>query len=215
MKIKIVLFLTLLLIAGCVTVTKKEALKEYKKKRELSRSPEPSGKVTSKKTDKNIFVIQKHDSSRLHYDLRLEINGVLVSWAVPKGPSLNPKDKRLAIQTDDHPLDYATFEGVIPESNYGAGTVMVWDIGTYKNIKTKGGKLIPIEQCLKNGQIEVWLEGKKLTGGFALIKMQDRENQWLLIKMKDEYASARNNPVNTKTKSALTGRTLYQIKKAG
>ncbi|MFC1842447.1 DNA polymerase ligase N-terminal domain-containing protein [Candidatus Dependentiae bacterium] len=190
---------------------KKNSLETYKKRRNFTKSPEPTGEKIKSSREK-IFVIQKHDASRLHYDFRIEIEGVLVSWAVPKGPSVNPKEKRLAVRTDDHPISYSKFEGIIPEGNYGAGTVMVWDIGKYKNIKTKDGKKIPMEQCLQNGQIEIWLEGKKLKGGYALIRMK-RKGQWLLIKMKDEYASSRKNPVNTQTKSALTERTLHEIKK--
>jgi len=188
---------------------KKDPLTQYKQRRDLTTSPEPQGKKI-KESKKPIFVIQKHDASHLHYDFRLEIDGVLASWAVPKGPSTDPKQKRLAIRTDDHPMDYARFEGVIPEGHYGAGTVMVWDIGTYKNIKEKKGEPVPMNECLKNGQIEVWLEGKKLQGGYALIKMK-QNNQWLLIKMKDKLADARKNPVSTENKSALTGKTLKQI----
>ena len=191
---------------------KKDPLAQYKAKRDLTKSTEPLGKKIRPSKEKPIFVIQKHDASRLHYDLRLEIDGTLVSWAVPKGPSTDHKEKRLAIQTEDHPLDYATFEGVIPEGHYGAGTVMVWDIGTFKNIKEKDGKLVPLDKCLKNGQIEVWLDGKKLKGAYALIRMKQK-NQWLLIKMKDKYDDARRNPVNTENKSALTGRTMHQIEK--
>ncbi len=158
------------------------------------------------------FVIHKHDATRLHYDFRLEIGGVLKSWAVPKGPSTNPKEKRLALATPDHALSYIGFEGVIPEGEYGAGTVMVWDIGTYKNIKKKDGKLVPLEKSYADGQIEVWLEGKKLKGGYALIKTKGLgENKWLLIKMRDEHADARRNPVKSQPKSALTDRTLKQI----
>jgi len=205
----IIIGIILFSIMGYVVVAKK--LSEYKKRRDLKKSGEPIAKVVP--SGKNLFVIQKHDASRLHYDFRIAIDGVLVSWAVPKGPSTDPGEKRLAIRTDDHPMDYAKFEGVIPEGNYGAGTVMVWDIGKYKNIKKKDDTLVPMKQCLKNGQIEIWLEGEKLHGGYALIKMKQRENQWLLIKMKDEYADARKNPVNTQTKSVLSGRTMNQITK--
>ena len=162
------------------------------------------------------FVIQKHDATRLHYDFRLQVGRKLKSWAVPKGPSTNPQEKRLALPTPDHALSYADFEGVIPEGDYGAGTVMVWDTGTYKNIKKKDGKIVPMSQCLKNGTIEVWLEGEKLKGGYALVKTRlpkdkGKEDKWLLIKMKDEYANKPKNPVENKPKSALTGRTLKQI----
>jgi bifunctional non-homologous end joining protein LigD len=131
--------------------------------------------------------VQKHEASRLHYDFRLAINGVLVSWAVPKGPSMNPADKRLAVRTEDHPLEYADFEGVIPEGQYGAGTVMVWDKGTYEPL----GDLAPDEQ-LKQGKIDVVLQGKKLRNGFTLIQTGRRtgtpsdRKRWLLVKHRDE-----------------------------
>jgi len=212
MKKKIVFLITLLfVVVGYTIVSKKDSLKKYQKRRDFTKSPEPSGKK-EKPIKKKIFVIQKHDATKLHYDFRLAIEGVLVSWAVPKGPSLNPTEKRLAIPTDDHPLSYAKFEGIIPKGNYGAGTVMVWDTGTYENIKTKDGKIVPMKKCLKNGQIEVFLKGKKLQGGFALVKMKGQE-QWLLIKTRDKYASAKKNPVNTQTKSIITDRTMAQIAK--
>lgn len=190
---------------------KKDSLKTYKAKRDFAKSPEPTGDQLAKKIKKSkkpIFVIQKHEASRLHYDFRLEIDGVLVSWAIPKGPSPNPKIKRLAVQTEDHPLDYAYFEGIIPEG-YGAGEVMVWDLGTYQNIKD-----ISMKKALKEGRIEVFLEGQKLEGAYALIrtKYQDSKKNWLFFKMKDEYADGRKNPVSTKDYSVLTGRTIKQIK---
>lgn len=184
------------------SVSLKKTLKEYKLRRNFAKSPEPAGDGSksqvcgrklkgdgSKTGKKPIFVIQKHQASHLHYDFRLEIDGVLKSWAVPKGPSTDPRDKRLAVVTDDHPMEYAKFEGVIPPGNYGAGTVTIWDKGIYKNIKQKNGEFIPIDQCYKNGQIEVFLYGKKLKGAYALIEFKGRENQWLLIKMNDEFAS--------------------------
>jgi len=188
-------------------------IKKYRSRRDFAHTPEPRGtakKVTSKKP---IFVIHKHDASHLHYDLRLEVGGVLPSWAVPKGPSLDPRQKRLAMQTEDHPYEYAQFEGVIPEGNYGAGTVMIWDYGTYDNIKRIAGKLVPMKQCLKDGRIEIELHGQKLHGGFALIRTGQGgdDRKWLLIKMRDDMASARRNPVSSQTKSALTGRTMREI----
>src|SRR3984957_8556245 len=135
------------------------SLSKYKKKRNFSVSPEPTA-IIKKKSDALSFVVQRHKATRLHYDFRLEMNGVLKSWAVPKGPSTNPQDKRLAIETEDHPMDYATFEGVIPEDEYGAGPVIVWDTGTFTNLKENG---------YKNGHIEVTLDGTKLHGNYALI----------------------------------------------
>jgi DNA ligase D-like protein (predicted 3'-phosphoesterase) len=186
------------------------SLKTYRTKRDLTKSPEPKGTISSKKTG-NIFVIHKHQASHLHYDLRLAFDGVLLSWAVPKGPSLNPSEKRLAMHVEDHPMDYKDFEGVIPEG-YGAGTVMVWDHGTYTNIKQKNGKLVPFKQCLEDGTIEVFFDGEKIKGDYALVRMGDAQSKkWLLIKMHDEYASARKNPTSTQNKSVKTGRTMTQI----
>ena len=157
-----------------------------------------------------IYVIQKHAASHLHYDFRLEIGGVLKSWAIPKGPSTDPRVKRLAMPTEDHAVEYATFEGVIPEGQYGAGTVMVWDIGTYRNLR---GDEADMEQAYDEGRIEVWLEGRKLKGGYTLIRMGrlgDKKG-WLLIKMRDEYANRPEDPGDTEPDSALTGRTIEEI----
>jgi len=169
---------------------------------------------TQKTTKKPIFVIHKHAASHLHYDVRLEIDGVLKSWAVPKGPSTNPAQKHLAVLVEDHPLDYASFEGVISPPSYGAGTVMVWDTGTYRNIKAKNGLVVPMDQCLKNGRIEVWLEGKKLTGGYALIRTKLQKGEgWLLLKMNDAHADRRRNILKEDT-SAATGRSMEEIEEA-
>lgn len=192
----------------------KDKLSEYKKKRDFKKTAEPHGGGKSKKGGR-IFVIQKHDASRLHYDFRLEIDGTLKSWAVPKGPSLNPSDKRLAVETEDHPLAYAEFEGVIPEGEYGGGTVMVWDTGTYTNIKRKDGRPVAMQKCYESGQIEVELDGAKLAGGYALrrFRVEKGKAQWLLIKMKDDHADARRNPVSSEPKSVLSDRTINQIAK--
>lgn len=156
---------------------KKSKLTAYKKKRDFKKTPEPKPKI-KKSNSGSIFVVQKHDASHLHYDFRLEIDGVLVSWSIPKGPSKDPAIKRLAIRTEDHPLDYATFAGTIP-FGYGAGTVEIWDHGTYENIKDE-----PIEKCLKNGQIEIALHGKKLKGNYVLIRTNFSEKEsWLFKKM--------------------------------
>ncbi len=180
------------------------SLKQYKDRRNLKLSGEPSGGKRSRK-HALIFVVQKHQSKHVHYDFRLEIEGVLVSWAVPKGPSLNTRYKRLALATENHPMDYATFEGEIHEGNYGAGFVTVWDIGTYKNIKTINGKKISMKECLKKGTLEIELYGKKLRGRFALIRTQTaQKNSWLLIKMKDSYADARKDIVLDMPESVLS-----------
>jgi DNA ligase D-like protein (predicted 3'-phosphoesterase) len=154
--------------------------------------------------------IQKHDASKLHYDFRLEVDGVLKSWAVPKGVSTNPRDKRLAVPTEDHPLEYGDFEGVIPAGEYGAGTVLVWDTGPYRNLRgEKKGDRASMKKSLEDGKVEVWLEGKKIKGGYALIRTGD--DRWLLIKKKDEAADARRNPTSTEPESVLSGRTLDEI----
>ncbi len=178
-------------------------LDEYRKKRDFNKTDEPKG---SKKKSKNLFVVQKHDASNLHYDFRIELDGVLKSWAIPKGPSYDPSVKRLAMPTEDHPLDYADFEGVIPEGEYGAGTVMVWDKGTYRNLDEKS-----LMEGYKKGHIKLELKGKKLKGGFALINMRARKG-WLFMKIKDDHADKRKNPVNSEPKSAKSGKTLEQIK---
>jgi bifunctional non-homologous end joining protein LigD len=193
------------------------SLSLYKKKRSFKNTPEPEGgKSTSK--DKLLFVVQKHDASHLHYDFRLEMEGVLKSWAIPKGPSLNPEDKRLAMMVEDHPFDYRTFEGIIPEGNYGAGTVMVWDEGTYEPLenpsKNKKENEKNLLRQLHAGSLKFVMHGKKLKGEFALVKTAYRgENSWLLIKHRDEYATTTD--VTKKDKSVTSKRTLTQIEKAG
>jgi bifunctional non-homologous end joining protein LigD len=197
-----------------------EPLETYREKRHFPLTPEPYGEK-EKPEEKPIFVIQKHDASHLHYDFRLEWGGVLKSWAVPKGPSTTPRVMRLAMLTEDHPLDYATFEGVIPEGNYGAGTVMVWDSGTYRNLRAeKPDSPADMEQSFRDGKIEVWLDGKKLKGGYGLIRTRgmggsgDDGRKWLLVKMKDEYAGKPADPVKTMPDSASTGRSLDEIARA-
>jgi DNA ligase D-like protein (predicted 3'-phosphoesterase) len=147
-----------------------DSLATYRAKRNFRRTPEPRGRV-HKPSRKPIFVIQQHAARALHYDFRLEAGGVLKSWAVPKGPSLKPKDKRLAMPTEDHPLEYATFEGVIPEDEYGAGPMIVWDTGTYRNVTDHDGTSVPLEDGLRVGRIRIWLDGKKLHGGYALTRI--------------------------------------------
>jgi bifunctional non-homologous end joining protein LigD len=189
------------------------ALEAYRMKRDFRKTPEPDGHAHGSR-GKPIFVVQKHAARRLHYDFRLEINGVLVSWAVPKGPSLNPSDRRLAIRTEDHPLEYADFEGVIPKGQYGAGTVMVWDKGTYD---VENG--LAIEQQLARGEIMVILCGKKLRGGFVLIQTAKRlaaraeQARWLLIKQRDQYADPSLNIERPALDySVLSGAAMKEIK---
>jgi len=188
-------------------------LEEYRRKRKFSKTPEPPGRVGRGSGRNRIFVVQKHDATRLHYDFRLEMNGVLASWDVPKEPSLNPAVKRLDIRTEDHPIEYADFEGLIPEGEYGAGTVMVWDKGTYD----PEDELSP-EQQLARGEVKVVLHGQKLRGGFVLVYPGRRlgepgeKTRWLLIKRRDEYADPSwqiEDPALDR--SVLTGRTLKEI----
>ncbi|MFL6486997.1 MAG: non-homologous end-joining DNA ligase [Nitrososphaera sp.] len=181
------------------------ALDEYNSKRNFSKTPEPNGVISStrKQVDKKAlrFVVQKHDASKLHYDFRLETtDGVLLSWAVPKGPSLDPKQKRLAVETEDHPVHYIDFEGIIPEGNYGAGTVIVWDIGTYNAERD-------IRQQVQEGKISFALSGRKLNGSFVLIKIKQRQKQWLLIKSGDDsFSTSQGDLTMTAPESVLTGR---------
>lgn len=154
------------------------------------------------------------DASQLHFDFRLAIDGSLKSWAIPKGPSLDPSMKRLAIEVEDHPLDYASFEGVILEGHYGEGTVMIWDQGSYRNLREEGNNSMSMAAAHSGGLIEVWLEGEKLSGGFSLKRFREgKKPQWLLIKMDDGHADARRNPVETQNKSVKSGRTLHAIAK--
>jgi DNA ligase D-like protein (predicted 3'-phosphoesterase) len=185
-------------------------LDRYKRKRDFTKTPEPSGGERSGKGQ--TFVIQKHDARSLHYDFRLEVDGVLKSWAVPKGPSTNPADKRLAMLTEDHPLDYGGFEGKIPSGEYGAGAVIVWDRGNYRNITSKNGVEVPIGEALERGHATVWLEGEKIRGGYALTRVaRGKKERWLLVKMRDDEADARRNPVSTQPDSVLSGRSIEDV----
>lgn len=189
-------------------------LATYRKKRNLKKSSEPAGGPKRRRGQSPMFVIQKHAATRLHYDFRLEVDGVLKSWAVTKGPSTDPKERRLAIQVEDHPLDYGSFEGTIPEGEYGAGTVMVWDTGTYRNLTEKEGKEVPVAEAIEEGHVKVRLEGQKLKGGYALNRMGDgAKPRWLLVKMKDEEARPGRDLLKSRTKSALSDRTLDRIAK--
>ena len=195
-------------------MTDDERLDAYRGKRDLDRSGEPAGGDGTGGEPR--FVIQEHDASTLHYDVRLEVDGVLKSWAVPKGPSTDPRDRRLALPTEDHPLDYADFEGVIPAGEYGGGTVLVWDAGAYANLRAaKEDDGADMARSLAEGKVEVRLEGRKLQGGYALVRTGDEDADWLLIKMDDDGADARRNPVSTEPRSVLSGRTLEEIAAAG
>ncbi len=186
-------------------------LSKYKQKRDFDSTTEPKGEINKSKNEL-IFVVQKHAASHLHYDFRLEMDGVLKSWAIPKGPSMNPQEKRLAIMVEDHPIDYKNFEGTIPEGNYGAGTVIVWDSGTYTlaDEQNEGEIIKKFKENLKEGHVSFILNGKKLKGEFALVRLKIRQkNAWLLIKKDDQYASKTN--VLKKNKSVISGLTLEKI----
>ena len=204
-----------------------DGLDTYRDRRDFRKTPEPKGDGGS--DEGPIFVVQEHDASSRHWDFRLEVDGALESWAVPKGPSTDPSEKRLAVRTEAHPLEYADFEGVIPEDEYGAGTVIVWDAGPYRNLRaakrTEGGdgdedggddgedETVGMSEALEEGKLAVWLEGKKLRGGWALIhaKPGGDPEAWLLVKMDDEEADARRNPTSTEPESVLIGRTVEEV----
>ncbi|MBV8476121.1 MAG: hypothetical protein JOZ36_05605 [Acidobacteria bacterium] len=195
-------------------------LEEYRRKRRFEATPEPPPKIA--KNGGNRFVVQMHRATRLHYDFRLEMDGVLKSWAVPKGPSLDPADKRLAMQVEDHPVSYFDFEGIIPEGNYGAGTVMVWEVGTWQPLSPVpvDGKYVPAtgeqaQEMLGKGDLKFRLQGKRLKGDFALVHIKSRRggskgNEWLLIKKKDEFAVP-GFAIEQFDTSVLTHRTMTQI----
>ncbi|MCE5186219.1 MAG: non-homologous end-joining DNA ligase [Planctomycetaceae bacterium] len=198
--------------------TKKSSpkVKEYRQKRNFEKTPEPAGGAET--AAGNLFVIQKHDATRLHYDLRLEAEGVLKSWAVPKGPSSNPKEKRLAVRTEDHPLEYADFEGNIPADEYGGGQVIVWDHGRFENHST-GTKKRPVSlaNAIENGKIDVTFHGEKIKGSYALVKMkslsrQEGKEQWLLIKHQDHYTDTLPEDLEDLPRSVTTGRTVEDVR---
>lgn len=222
MKLNLIIIGFILLI-GCneamayKKIIKKKStnnLSSYAAKRDFEKTSEPKPSVKKNKKELS-FVIQKHDASHLHYDLRLQMNDVMVSWAIPKGPPTKVGDKKLAIMTEHHPLEYQHFEGTIPQGEYGGGTVMVWDRGTYNVIIKNGKSVTPtISELEKTGRIEFTLHGKKLNGNFALIRfkkpLSGQKNQWLIIKMKDEPGTKK---CKVTQRSALTGRTMAQIAK--
>jgi len=188
------------------------ALEEYNRKRDFGLTPEPAGRVPRKKAAALSFVVQKHAATRLHYDFRLELNGVLLSWAIPKGPSLDPGEKRLAVQTEDHPIEYGGFEGVIPKGQYGGGTVLLWDRGTWTPIEPDPAA------AYQKGALKFRLDGDKLHGNWALVRMgskaarEGREN-WLLIKERDEEAVPGSDTalVDDNPLSVATGRSMEAI----
>ncbi|MFV8375529.1 DNA polymerase ligase N-terminal domain-containing protein [Flavobacterium sp. LB1P71] len=187
------------------------SLNKYNQKHYFNATAEPDGAIKKSITEL-VFVMQKHAASHLHYDFRLEIDGVLKSWVIPKGPSMNPADTRLAIMVEDHPYDYKDFEGIIPEGNYGAGTVMIWDNGTYTLADKEGTDNVEkkLKSDLKEGHLSFILNGKKLKGEFALVELKaQEENTWLLIKKDDQYAS--NEDVLEQDKSVISNMTLESL----
>jgi bifunctional non-homologous end joining protein LigD len=186
-----------------------ELLKKYRTMRDFGDTPEPAG-GKPKKGKNPIFVIQKHQASHLHYDFRLEMEGVLKSWAVPKGPSYDPSVKRLAMMTEDHPYDYASFEGVIPEGNYGAGNVIIWDNGTWEFIGPGDDSV----KAFRNGELKFKLNGKKMFGEWALIRIKGRSpkgNEWLLVKHRDKFASDKVDVTEVAPQSVVSNRTLEDV----
>lgn len=185
-------------------------LSEYRGKRNLGRSGEPAGgRRRSRRRPR--FVVQEHQARTLHYDFRLEADGTLKSWAIPKGPAADPAQKRLAMPTEDHPLEYENFEGVIPEGEYGAGEVIVWDTGTYDNeSRDRDGRRLSVAEAIGHGHVSVVLHGKKLRGGFSLTRMRRGGRQaWLLVKKADEFAGG--DPVKTSPESVRSGKTVDQL----
>ena len=180
----------------------------YLAKRNFTVTAEPTGGRGSGEASPR-FVIQKHAARRLHYDVRFEVEGVLVSFAVPKGPSMDPEVKRLAVQTEDHPMDYAGFEGSIPRGEYGGGAVIVWDAGIYHNLTTHRSRLEPMAKGIERGHVKLWLEGEKLQGAWALTRIEDRN--WLMVKVKDAAADPSLDPVTDNPTSVLSGRTIEQV----
>jgi bifunctional non-homologous end joining protein LigD len=194
-------------------------LEEYSQKRNFNKTPEPSPQ-SQPGEGALIFVIQKHSARRLHYDFRLEVDGVLKSWAIPNGPSLDPKIKRLAVMVEDHPIEYQSFEGVIPEGEYGAGQVIVWDKGSYSfdeegklffEDRAKSEELM--RQGLEKGKISFYLRGVRLKGSWALVRMQRSNKNWLLIKHHDEFAETQDK-IEEENSSVVSGLTIQDLKKA-
>ena len=186
------------------------SLNSYGRKRNFQQTPEPRPARRRKPRRHLAFVVQKHRASHLHYDFRLELDGVLKSWAVPKGPSLDPRQKRLAIRVEDHPWEYRNFEGGIPEGNYGAGEVIVWDRGTYRCVEAAGEEAV--RRQLRKGSLKILLRGHKLKGGFALVRF-GTPRRWLLIKANDQYATLRD--VTRDDRSVKTHRRLPDTRPAG
>jgi bifunctional non-homologous end joining protein LigD len=191
---------------------KSKPLAEYKSKRDFTKTAEPEGKTTRRRSARGLkFVIQKHAASRMHFDFRLELDGVMKSWAVPKGPSYDSSVRRLAMEVEDHPIEYNTFEGTIPKGEYGGGTVMLWDRGTYE--AEGGGGPEALREGYERGDLKIVLHGKRLKGGWVLVRMRrdGGRAQWLLIKHRDEYADPDYDVVDEAVTSVASGRTMDEI----
>lgn len=191
-----------------------DTLTEYRAKRSFDRTEEPTGEDVRRSSQDPLFVVQHHMASSEHWDVRLEVDGELASWAVPKGPSTDPREKRLAKQVEDHPLDYAAFEGTIPEDEYGGGEVVVWDMGPYRNDTTDDdGEPVAMRDAVDDGHVRVTLRGEKLQGAWVLqqTNMNGDRSNWLLVKADDEDADARRNPTSSQPESVLSGRTVEDV----
>lgn len=188
------------------------SLDRYRGRRAFGRTREPEGVEVPPSDGPPRYAFQHHDASSEHYDLRLEAEGVLLSWAVPKGPSTDPRQKRLAVRTEDHPVDYLDFEGTIPADEYGGGAVIVWDIGTWENLTTDDDdEPVAVADAVDGGHLTFRIEGQKLSGGWTLQRFRPDEDQWLLIKAADDGADARRNPTSTEPESVLSGVTVAEV----
>jgi DNA ligase D-like protein (predicted 3'-phosphoesterase) len=190
--------------------------RDYDRKRDFAKTPEPrAGKGSKGQGRWPLFVIQQHAATSMHWDVRLEAEGTLKSWAVPKGPSTDPRDKRLAMPTEDHPLEYVDFEGMIPMGEYGGGPMIIWDRGVYENRSVdKRGNPISVSEGIAIGSVKVYLHGQKVSGGYALVRTGSAPGErarWLLVKERDSEADARRKPTRSQTKSVVSGRTLRQV----
>ncbi|MEV0410700.1 DNA polymerase ligase N-terminal domain-containing protein [Streptomyces sp. NPDC050448] len=197
-------------------MTAKRSLAHYHRRRDFPKTAEPEGSLEEPSDEQPSYVVQIHDARSMHFDFRLEADGVLKSFAVPKGPSNDPHDKRFATPTEDHPLAYRDFEGTIAEGQYGGGTVIVWDQGTYRNATTDhDGHEIPLSEALEQGHASFQLDGRKLHGGYSLTRIRDTgeggKEAWLLVKHADERASSTGTPDPRRARSVRTGRTLNQV----
>jgi bifunctional non-homologous end joining protein LigD len=191
------------------------SLAEYERKRDFTRTAEPRGKKV-KSTKQLVFVVQKHAATRLHFDLRLELDGVMKSWAVPKGPSLDPAEKRLAMEVEDHPIEYNSFEGIIPKGQYGGGTVMIWDQGIYTYGDVVTDPIEGLRRGYHTGDLKFVMLGERLKGSFVLVRMKGKKvsgREWLLIKHKDDFAKPGSDVVQEYATSVVTGRTMDKIAK--